>query len=528
MDDPDYAASDVASSAEPPPKVRVEVHLAFKTLFIILDDEGNLTEYLGSLENLPTGYNKIAHRIHYKVIFDAKDSYKSHLIITVITGKVTDDLEENQDPKHVAQIKLGYNAIANFPLASKSITNIDDLPESMRQVAEVQDELDRGRLHYVRLQVHPHEVVTEGLLNELSLAHPEEISKLRNAFSPEGQPLQLALYLRGGNTVPHEITRLNTRFAAEQATNPLDRWHTAHPRHHFVQLGQITPKKDRPSDWRPPCLAFSSFAEYVTVIGYGVVQEEELASNKIKKLDDVDIPMRVIEVPYAGNRRYIAFLDMQFFNAIKFRPGDRLIINFHFHGTRKNDWHAIVADTLPLAPVGSITIVLHRPKKENKETHEKEYVATPLAALRCAYATDVEARQAIAEFAPLMVKVHSIQSELTMQRQISSLQALQRSTGERHTEFRHLLLGQDARSAFHVDLYGLHPDAAIQTVLNDLQLSVSQRRGIAHLRHLPHGLGLFTGPPGTGKTHFIVQAVKPLLSPKTDGSPSKILILCPG
>ncbi len=48
-------------------------------------------------------------------------------------------------------------------------------------------------------------------------------------------------------------------------------------------------------------------------------------------------------------------------------------------------------------------------------------------------------------------------------------------------------------------------------ILPQLQLTESQRRGLVHLRALPHGLGLIPGPPGTGKTHFIVESLLPLV-----------------
>ena len=74
-----------------------------------------------------------------------------------------------------------------------------------------------------------------------------------------------------------------------------------------------------------------------------------------------------------------------------------------------------------------------------------------------------------------------------------------------------------------MDLFKAVPSKFVKKALIELQLTASQALGIKHLCRLSNGLGLFSGPPGTGKLHFIAQSIIPILRHTEE----KILLVTP-
>ncbi|KAI9813745.1 MAG: hypothetical protein M1826_002390 [Phylliscum demangeonii] len=93
----------------------------------------------------------------------------------------------------------------------------------------------------------------------------------------------------GGPTIEEDITNRNQRWAHELLHDPLQAWHTEHPQHYFVQYGAVMPPEDRPTPSFSSCLAFDSFDEYCTVLGYAAIQEEEYRQATTRQARHVEI-----------------------------------------------------------------------------------------------------------------------------------------------------------------------------------------------------------------------------------------------
>ncbi|KAJ9612117.1 hypothetical protein H2200_003714 [Cladophialophora chaetospira] len=77
-------------------------------------------------------------------------------------------------------------------------------------------------------------------------------------------------------------------------------------------------------------------------------------------------------------------------------------------------------------------------------------------------------------------------------------------------DIENLLLGNRLDELAPVDIYASLSDRSLASE-DRLELNESQKDGIRSGRHAPAGLILAQGPPGSGKTHFIIQAVSPFL-----------------
>ncbi len=71
---------------------------------------------------------------------------------------------------------------------------------------------------------------------------------------------------------------------------------------------------------------------------------------------------------------------------------------------------------------------------------------------------------------------------------------------------------QDLTARIAEDIYQGMDSTFIEHMCTHMALTLSQSLTIDYLYAIPNGLGIDTGPPETGKTHLVAQAVLPLIA----------------
>lgn len=154
-------------------------------------------------------------------------------------------------------------------------------------------------------------------------------------------------------------------MAAKAENPPLCKWYPTLSRRRenfFIQLRQLPEKDARPAYNFKLKASFSSQDEYVTVLGFGAIQEDEVTSEEARTLQDESVRLRLMTIPGAGDRRYLAFLECPDSVSARIQPGDVLKINFVPDiDNRENDWHAVAVAPMPFAPLFDISLLVARP-----------------------------------------------------------------------------------------------------------------------------------------------------------------------
>ncbi|KAK2808156.1 hypothetical protein FQN50_004897 [Emmonsiellopsis sp. PD_5] len=84
----------------------------------------------------------------------------------------------------------------------------------------------------------------------------------------------------------------------------LRQYYLGHPHAKFFHIGDYPAPTDRPFHPIEQQVSFVNFDEYITVLGYGLISEEETQKALSKGLDESTTCLRLIKIPGCGDRRY--------------------------------------------------------------------------------------------------------------------------------------------------------------------------------------------------------------------------------
>lgn len=222
------------------------------------------------------------------------------------------------------------------------------------------------------------ELVKEGQIYLLNFKYDASLLRIHGFAVPyksSQQYTQLSTILQhveeSGSTGLNLLVRSNKkiisglqRFLNQVKTTQLDynTWFKEHPNHHFLQIGQLTPVKERPKINVAASPSLDSWSEYSIIYGYGAVYEFEATQNKAWNVRSAVFKLRAMDVPNSKDAHYICFLEKSAGLEISFQVGDSLKLNFDVANPRKeNQWSAQVIEPLPYTPQGDVCIVLTRP-----------------------------------------------------------------------------------------------------------------------------------------------------------------------
>lgn len=298
-----------------------------------------------------------------------------------------------------------------------------------------------------------------------------------------------------------------------------------HPNHRpFLQWGDyIQDPAMRPTTQIGAQLIFDSFEEYLTILGFATIREHEVEAEKYHEMSDEVLGIRCVEVPASKCARFFGLLSRPLDSHTSLQPGDSMKLNFDVaHPDTEEDlWTARVIAALPFAARGDISLLLNCPF--NQETKQRQTL--PFRPVPFVFDTmDVKCAKT-----PVFATVQH--SNKTIKHQLNSLRNLQsdRKNDEIKTYQRtHThLISRSMAITHRTDIYrNLQPEAL--KVLDTYGFDKSQQAATMHCRALPNGIGFFKGPPGTGKTNWLIGIILPFLYPTPEGIPhNQVLVVTP-
>jgi hypothetical protein len=163
-----------------------------------------------------------------------------------------------------------------------------------------------------------------------------------------------------------------------------------------------------------------------------------------------------MSLPGAGNRVYLAFIAGDQLGEIKLQPRTKLLVFVNpSTAAREDAWTAITINPLPLTPVGWISMQLLRPKKTNPDD-QISYVEFDLAAGKCSFDTDVDARKGLEDLPIHNFRIELVDSDKTTRQRLAALETIRISllnSEETYQSWLPTLLGRTAVNPSCVDLY---------------------------------------------------------------------------
>ncbi|GFF31511.1 hypothetical protein IFM61606_10701 [Aspergillus udagawae] len=142
----------------------------------------------------------------------------------------------------------------------------------------------------------------------------------------------------------------------------------AHQRKVFLQIRDYPSQGNHPVVTRSTKPSFLYWEEYVTLLGYSLIYKHKYVEGLVKGLANAIATLKVVEIPQAGSRQYIGFLELPDKFSLDLQPGDAMKLNFNMKEPESHtDWHACVMDALLIAPPKAITILLTQPWDKDKQ-----------------------------------------------------------------------------------------------------------------------------------------------------------------
>ena len=204
--------------------------------------------------------------LRIRITLEAKKHCQSHIVI------------ERQFPRNPSEHKENQSKRANFKITLDNNGNkqlnaspLDKVPHQFKQHLP---NYKSGSIYLAEAQILTGKRTTQGFTNGWSNKYNKTMEALTKTSTTTDKKLVLILHIKGGHKIMTDIEQINKRIEAEQVSNPLAQWHTAHPCHYFVQYKELTSTNKQPQEHYLITDVYSNFNKYATYMGYGVIQED--------------------------------------------------------------------------------------------------------------------------------------------------------------------------------------------------------------------------------------------------------------
>ena len=455
--------------------------------------------------------------IRVKLLENSTPTYKTWAEIRLIIPNVPKPEHENQSTEITARIRFGAPALGPGGISATRLTTADEIPACLTQFAKIEASLSEGRLVLVKLKYQPTKVTWISCKRSQPDLTPRHRRELANLFKGV-ETGELQLYCRASHEPDNFLRKLRTHICQEYSRrDPVLQWHPANRATPFIDPELPTPRAERPKVILPAQLVFTDPIEYLTLQGYAAIQEEEYVQQIAERCAKAIHQLRLITIPGAGNRRYLGFLKFPCGLEFRLRPQDKVRLNFDPElGTDDDDWFGHVTEPLALASPDEVTLIVNRPRDPGNPT---QFIGQEVLATSGEIGSFDELRLQLLSSPRNTVSMTVVSSDTTLRRQLLSLRRLM--DNPICPTWKRYLLGQDLLPRAHVDMYH-----GMSHITPSPSLSPSQVRLFNYCRRMPDGISLVTGPPGTGKTHAIVELILPLLQATNQRHP--VLVATPG
>jgi hypothetical protein len=333
----------------------------------------------------------------------------------------------------------------------------------------------------------------------------DKIERIRSLFRGDA-PLRLLVKELYMEPVYQEI--IETWH--NELDNPLAPFYEPHPNQAFIQIGQYPDAVSRPQIELPNRLVFMNQADYITVLGYGLVGEAEYVKSIFDHIRETIGEIRVLTIPYAGDRRYWAVLQLDVQLASAMQPGDRLELSFNVDAHDPDTtWGAEVTNQLFIVPPGMVPLILSR--RWDSGLGAWAQADTPEFPTVTAEANDRvnDLYCRLLQLDPTPVKIKPIESDRTFRQEIHALQVLQghdTTMPRPHPAVWPTILGGKREALEVYNVFSQLPlPLDFEAQWQRFTLDPAQREAANALMHVPGRIMLIEGPAGTGKSTFCAR-----------------------
>ncbi len=174
-------------------------------------------------------------------------------------------------------IKLDCNTIQDRNVTAELLPS-GHLSSSIQHIAKMQQINNEGHIYWVNVLFNLIEVLSDQLWVNLA-----ELIKLDFTFQKLWEIFissTLELYVRSLTSIIEFVKEFLDIVQQKRVIDLLNAWHLAHSDKHFVQLNQTASAEERSAIKLPPQTSFLTVAEWVTVMRYEAIAEQEVAVNQ--------------------------------------------------------------------------------------------------------------------------------------------------------------------------------------------------------------------------------------------------------
>ncbi|KAI1627539.1 P-loop containing nucleoside triphosphate hydrolase protein [Exophiala viscosa] len=269
----------------------------------------------------------------------------------------------------------------------------------------------------------------------------------------------------------------------------------------------------------PAKVAFFDWREYAFTLGVGMEYERQLAETK---MNTYKCQVRVVEIPGTRSKFHVVLCGPQ---NMKLAPGDKATLVFvddlgHKRRALDEDkppekaWEIHISQPVSFSPRDSLAATMFRRGEECPRIFCGQHLVPIIR--RDALPSGKAGRDLIATKPSWKATVRPILEDGTFARSRLALDVLDKRFTQPGLDgmdkaVLDLLLARHPSNIETFDIYAKVRDCA-QNPETEMNLNDSQKEAVVNGRKAPGGFVLCHGGPGTGKTHFVVEAIRPFLT----------------
>ncbi len=330
--------------------------IEYHVIIMHMNNEGN-TFSLDQFLMTETSY------CYIYIMFEMIQGWKFSLQVQVIMKK------KGADDKIII-IRLDCNMIQDRNVTVKLLSS-EHLSSSIWHIAKMQQVNDEGHIYWVNVSFNLIEVLSDWLwVNLVRLIKLDfTLQKLWEIFISS----TLELYVRSLTSITEFVKEFLDIVQQKRAIDLLNAWHPAHSDKHFVQLSQTASAEERPAIKLPPQTSFLTVAEWVTVMKYKAIAEQEVTVDQATSIKEFIFALQAIIISEEEKCCYMALIDSLQKMPLQFDLEKALRVNFNAEvDDHEKDWSGVVVQQLSFAWTGQTTIVLHKPWDKKKNIYKGE------------------------------------------------------------------------------------------------------------------------------------------------------------
>jgi len=381
------------------------------------------------------------------------------------------------------------------------------LSSSIQHIAKMQQVNDEGHIYWVNVLFNLIEVLSNQLwVNLVRLIELDFIlQKLWEIFISS----TLELYVCSLTSITEFIKEFLDIVQQKRVVDSLNTWHSAHSDKHFVQLNQTASAEEQPAIKLLSQTLFLIVAEWVTVMKYEAIAEQEVAANWVTSIREFIFALQAIIISEEEKRHYMTLIDGLQKMSLWFDSKKVLRVNFNAEvDDCEKDWSEVVVQQLSFAQINQTTIVLHKPWDKEKNIYKDKSLKT----ISNNFKINKKFKAQCQMSDKMIVKIQVILQEKTLKHQINALSAFQWTQDDLH----HVIHSSNYTQAQSRDIFIIISLDAVKGQIDALKLTSLQRKAMVYCYELSYKIDIIQESSETDKSHWCAEIIQSFLHSDND------------